>query len=297
MFVFSGKLKTHNVRPEWPPGIELKSAAHSPVGAVKSHGLIVDSRGLGQGKGRRLGRYALVYSLAGACNYWDELNGRRTIRAGEAFFVFPEIAHRYGGSGGNPWDELFIVFEGPVFDVWRERGLLDPRRPFLRLEPVPIWRRRIEDGLETGGRVGRAAALWQVVALQALIADALDAQTSGAHSPPAWIGAACDALSKPGAQTLRLPALARSLGVSFETFRKRFTATMGISPARWRSARMVDAAARLLAGTQLTGKEIAERLGFSDEFHFSRRIRELSGMTPTEFRRRAGAPAVERHRA
>lgn len=270
----------------WPQGIELKSSTHSPIGAVKSHGWLRASRGLGQGRGRKLGRYALVFSLSGTCSYWDEINGQRTIRAGEAFFVFPDIAHRYGGLANDPWDELFIVFEGPVFDSWRRQGLLDPRRPFLHLQPVRIWRRRFEACLETGGRVGQAAALWQVIALQALIADALEAQKPGGDTHPAWIEAACTLLSQPGAQTLRLPDLAKSLGVSFETFRKRFTATMGMSPTRWRSARMVDAAARLLTSAHLTGKEIAEKLGFSDEFHFSRRVRELSGMTPTELRKR-----------
>lgn len=283
----------------WPQGIELKSSAHSPIGAVKSYGWLKASRGLGQGRGRKLGRYALVFSLSGTCSYWDEINGQKTIRSGEAFFVFPDIAHRYGGLANDPWDELFIVFEGPVFDSWRKQGLLDPQRPFLQLQPVHIWRRRIEECLETRGRVGQAAALWQVIALQALIADALDAQKPGKDTHPAWIEAACALLSQPGAQTLRLPEVARSLGVSFETFRKRFTVTMGMSPTRWRSARMVDAAARLLTSTQLTGKEIAERLGFSDEFHFSRRVRELSGMTPTEFRRRtfqraSNAPASAR---
>jgi len=270
----------------WPPGVELSSSSSSPLGAVKLYGYLPDSRGAAQGSRRRLGRYALVYSLRGRCEYWDELNGHRVVRAGEAFFLFPEIAHRYGGTEPGGWSELFLVFEGPVFDLWRERGLLDPRRSFLTLEPVSVWRKRIEQCAGPAGRAGQAAVVRQVVALQALIADALEAQESHADTPPAWIAAACAALSEPGALQIRLPSLARSLGVSFETFRKRFTAVMGVSPGAWRAARMVDAAARLLADPALSGKEIADRLGFSDEFHFSRRFHELSGMTPTDFRRR-----------
>jgi AraC-like DNA-binding protein len=128
--------------------------------------------------------------------------------------------------------------------------------------------------------VGQADAIRQVVALQALIADALEAQELHADTPPAWIEAACAALSEPGTLQIRLPVLARSLGISFETFRKRFTAVMGVSPGAWRAARLVDAAARLLADPALSGKEIADRLGFSDEFHFSRRFHELAGMPP-----------------
>lgn len=278
----------------WPPGIELSSSATSPLGAIKLHGYLPDSRGLGQGEGRRLGCYAMVYSLSGRCQYWDELNGSRMIEEGEAFFLFPEVAHRYGGSTAHRWDEMFLLFEGPVFDLWRERGMLDPRKPFLRLEPIPVWRRRIEDCLDPAGRVGSAAVLRQILALQILLVDALAAQQSPEGVPPGWLTAACEVLSGSGAQQIRLPAIARSLGVSFETFRKRFTEIMGVSPGAWRAARMVDAAGRLLADPGMSSKLIAERLGFSDEFHFSRRFRVLAGMTPTNFRKRIGVMAKRR---
>ena len=39
-------------------------------------------------------------------------------------------------------------------------------------------------------------------------------------------------------------------------------------------------------GKQLSGKEIAEHLGFSDEYHFSKRFKQVTGLPPSEFRRR-----------
>lgn len=276
--------------------IVLQSSAGTPLGAIKLAGFIEDSRGAEQGAGRRLGRYALVYSLRGLCDYWDEHNGRRTVRPGEAFFLFPEISHRYGAKGDAGWDEFFIVFEGPLFDLWRAQGLIAPERAFLTLQPVEHWLRRLESCLETRGLLGRDAALRQVTALQTTVIDALAAGSSagGKGGPtPEWIELACAALNAEGAQALRLPALARSLGVSFETFRKRFTEVVGMSPGAYRSSRLVDEAGSLLATGRLTGKEIAARLGFADEYHFSRRFKALSGMTPTEFRRRVQGGAAE----
>jgi AraC family transcriptional activator of pobA len=37
--------------------------------------------------------------------------------------------------------------------------------------------------------------------------------------------------------------------------------------------------------TRMTNAQIATRLGFSDEFHFSRRFRQLRGQSPSEFRK------------
>ena len=99
---------------------------------------------------------------------------------------------------------------------------------------------------------------------------------------------ACAALSEPGAQALSLSGLAADLGLPFETFRKRFAAATGMSPGAYRSARLIDEAGRLLATGSLTCREIAERLGFRDEHYFSRRFRQLAGMSPTAFRQRVG---------
>ncbi len=71
-----------------------------------------------------------------------------------------------------------------------------------------------------------------------------------------------------------------------ETFRRRFTRELGIPPARFRAGKIMEAACHLLLYTSLTSAQIAERLNFSDEYHFSRRFKQIRGETPTQFRRR-----------
>ena len=40
-----------------------------------------------------------------------------------------------------------------------------------------------------------------------------------------------------------------------------------------------------------TNREIADRLGFCDEYHFSRRFKQVVGLSPKEFRALARSPA------
>lgn len=56
-------------------------------------------------------------------------------------------------------------------------------------------------------------------------------------------------------------------------------------PARLRAEWTVEAGCHLLQYTGMTGAQIAERLGYADEYHFSRRFKQLRGETPTQFRR------------
>lgn len=84
------------------------------------------------------------------------------------------------------------------------------------------------------------------------------------------------------------PAAARvagGMGVSYETFPRRFTQIVGLSPIRYRNRFLIERACRLMQETHLNDKEIAYRLGSYDEFHFSRRFKQVVGRSPTEFRK------------
>jgi len=52
----------------------------------------------------------------------------------------------------------------------------------------------------------------------------------------------------------------------------------------WR--RRVDAGVDLLTSTGLPVGEIARRVGFRSVYHFSRRVKQATGLPPTELRRR-----------
>jgi len=95
---------------------------------------------------------------------------------------------------------------------------------------------------------------------------------------------------------LDLAQVAAEAGLPYETWRKRFRAATGRSPARFRRERRVEAAATLLRTTALPQREIAARVGFHDEYHLSRRFREIAGVPPSALRRgwSGGPPARPR---
>lgn len=117
----------------------------SPLGRIAEAGYVRLGPGGGLKPWRMYGRYALVYLLDGAGYYADTRGGRQPLAPGNLVIVRPDLGHAYGphAAVGSFWHEYYLVFEGPVFDLWARGGLLlDAARPVRRLKPIDAWLRR-----------------------------------------------------------------------------------------------------------------------------------------------------------
>ena len=276
-----------------PEGWRFNSAVSSPLGGVTSAGFVPGST-YGAGPGRIYGQYALVYVLEGDAFYSDARGVRQDIGPGDMILVFPDLAHTYGPKGSGVWTTLWLSFSGKLFDLWRKQGLLDDRKPVYHLEPVDVWFRRLDAILGIARQEGYAAPpadyappLLEICRLQLLLAEIV----SGAGRQTAyqddlrWASRACALLDSTLAAETGWKKIAQQLGATPETFRKRFTRLVGHPPARYRMRRLVDRACELMQERRLTDKQIADALGFCDEFYFSRRFKQITGTSPRAFRR------------
>jgi AraC-like DNA-binding protein len=266
----------------------LESPLSTPAGGLQLAGALENNDGIDPRAMRVLGSYGLIYMVAGAGYYADARGGRRELGAGEVVLIFPELAHAYGPKPGSPWRHLYFVFEGPQFDLWRKRGLLDPARPVWRAEPVDFWIRRLEEAVRPEENHGRAAALralgrWlEVLAELLAVRDGESVEQAGGG----WLGESQRRLGEPDARGWPRPqAVARAVGLSYENFRKQFAARTGLSPGRFQQRRRIDRARSAIYQGGRTLKQIAEELEFSDVFHFSKTFKQVTGTTPSEFRR------------
>lgn len=80
--------------------------------------------------------------------------------------------------------------------------------------------------------------------------------------------------------------MARSLNVSESTLAKRFRKETGMSIGDYRQQLAMSRARQLLALGKLSVGEIAEELGYCDQFYFCRYFKERQGMTPSAYRQR-----------
>lgn len=263
---------------------------HNEPGAVTGASFLPASPGVKRGAMRVFGSYALVYVVAGKGTYRDARRVQHEISPGDCILVLPELAHHYGAMRGERWDEYHIIFEGELFDLWRAAGWLDAGRVVFRLEPMEEWLPRFRAFAEAPRAASRAQRAREVTELQRLLADILATAGDEQSSTPGWLQRACRVLEQDFEKPYNGHAAASAAGLSYQAFRKGFAREMGVSPARYRAARVMEAARSLMQHGNLTNAEIAGRLGFADEGHFSKRFKSVTGQTPRAFRHCLRAP-------
>ena len=103
-----------------------------------------------------------------------------------------------------------------------------------------------------------------------------------------------DRIDRDYAGQVGIPALAAEAGYSREHFIRAFRTAYGETPGRYRTRRRVERACELLRSANLTVTEICHLVGFTSLGSFSARFAEVTGLSPTAYRRTAaerGGPA------
>ena len=85
--------------------------------------------------------------------------------------------------------------------------------------------------------------------------------------------------------------LARDASMSVPHFFRCFRKVTGSTPISFLRRERINQAKRRLTESADSMKQIAEQVGYSDQFYFSRDFKRLTGVSPSEFRKREGGTA------
>ena len=83
---------------------------------------------------------------------------------------------------------------------------------------------------------------------------------------------------------LDMKQVAADLFVSYSWFRQAFKRRTGKSPNQYHMSLRVEKAKDLLSNPQMLVKDVAEQLGFKDEYYFSARFKRETGKSPRAYR-------------
>lgn len=131
------------------------------------------------------------------------------------------------------------------------------------------------------------------LALVTLLATRCRRREDGKGTPPgsAAVPEVISYIEEHFAEEITLEALAARSHYSRRHMTRLFLGETGMSPMEYLDAVRLDEASRLLLGTDLPISVIGVQCGFPDNNLFSRHFRRRRGLSPREYRRRAGGTA------
>lgn len=274
--------------PVKPLRIASQDHTGTRIGRIIATGYVDDGPQMLPRPRRILDSYALVVVHGGTGTFSDDMGGTRQIGPGDAILVLPGHSHWYGPHTGGRWSEIWLMFDGSIFDALRAGGVLSAEQPVRHLQPIEAWRTRLGEFVERRRPVGAVDRELEIIELGRTLVEL--GHTATTEPLPGPIEVAREMLAADLAAHLDLHGIALRVGMPYETFRKRFRAATGTSPAAFRLQRRIEAAKMLLRTTTMTHASIAEHVGFADEYHFAKRFRERVGTSPRTYRG-GGIPA------
>jgi len=210
------------------------------------------------------------------------------VRRGSCLVLRPGI--RYVGSHDpeDPMDVTWVHFEylGPAGRAVRPPGKELP--PLHRALQSADFCFELMGRLLAAFRSGKKgeAEIWLGAVLSELARQDARPERSGAERERALaIEELCASIRREPGARWRVSELARSFYVTPDHFGRMFRKYAGATPGEFVLRARIDAAMGLLRSSSHSVTRIAELLGYSDVYAFSRQFKLRTGLAPTAFRR------------
>jgi AraC family transcriptional regulator len=197
--------------------------------------------------------------------------------------------HRFSDAGGR----CFVLqFGSPWITRMRELGLGEVGTPVdLRRTRANWLAGELYREFQVGDTAAELAMEGYALAMLGEIARARARSEAGAKPP--WLIHAIDLLHADLGNAPTMAEIAAAVGVHPVHLSRTFSEHFGVTMGEYLRRQRVEWARHQLAGSDRTLADIAYAAGFSDQAHFSRVFKQLTGVTPGAYRKAGGAKARE----
>lgn len=237
--------------------------------------------------GRILQEFQVLYVTRGEGIYESEAGGKRQIKAGNAFLVFPGVWHRYGPNPETGWDECWIGFDGDVPRRLLLERCFRPQAPVFSIGLDASWQELFDRAieclkLETLGYAQMLAGLtFQILARMYVSGRA---EQVGGDFNDAIIRKTKLMIMERLTARVDWESLAAELHISYSWLRHTFRQHTGLSLHQYQTQLRLNKAKSLLGNSTHTIKEVAFQSGFECPYHFSHLFKRKTGMSPESWR-------------
>ena len=213
---------------------------------------------------------------------------QQTVCAGQALLLPKGVPHKYNSDSHQPWSIFWVHMDGHLAEQFT--SMLLPNDDSSLILDVPNMKEVIDE-FEQLLACRQATYQFNNFVLASNILRKLFSffitqnQFPIANDQSLINLQIVDGYLEKNIDTqVTLEEMAEISGLSKFHFAKKFQKQTGISPIRYFLELKIKHACELIDRTQLTIKEVSNRLGYDDPYYFSRLFKKIMGISPKQYR-------------
>lgn len=203
----------------------------------------------------------------------------------EVFVLPPNVTTFYQADGTDPWNYIWIHFDGTKAVEFLRKAGISTTQPVLHLQDPSGLKKHMEEILNhNGDELFCMGTLY--LFFQELISNSSRQVANKLEDPRLkYIKAIRDYIALKYYEPIRVQDFADLCGLERSYLTRMFKNATGHSPQEYLLSYRMKMAKHLLNDPNLTIEYIANSVGYADPFSFSKSFKNYTGVSPRQYRR------------
>jgi len=233
---------------------------------------------------RAIDHYALIYVIKGKGIYKDQDNKKYALSQGQIFQRIPGRIHSNHIDSNEEWFEGFVALGRKMYDSLKAMGVFKSQEPIVADSVNTAHEERL---LKQFYSIAVRMSSFDESQILSILAEELQTlqELLNIPAPKNDVELFCGLVNQSPEKRINLARFCETQGWGYESFRKKFKELMGKSPGNYVVEIRIDKAKHLLKSTNYQIGEIANLLGYSNQYEFSNQIKKFTNLSPSQFRR------------
>lgn len=213
------------------------------------------------------------------------------LEKGDIFVLPPNIISHYHADDENPWEYIWVTFNGTNARTYLEYAGITDNNPVIRSAIPTSQYLPLVKKILGANELTYANELKRVGYLFEILAKLIDAQQSAngpierryEYSSETYIKHALEYITN-NYDHIKINDIANFIGINRSYLTNIFKKKLDISPQKYLVQYRLEKAEELIRTTNLSIKDIASHIGYQDSLNFSKMFKKTYGVSPKYYR-------------
>ena len=237
-------------------------------------------------EGRILPEYQIIYIIKGE-GLFSAAGKTWNVIPGSMLMVMPGLKHWYKPVLEKGWHEYWVGFKGSYFDKLAKEGFLSEERLFFNIGRydylISVFHKIFDE-------VNSLKPLYQMKACSAVLTliTEMISRSRRQEQPDFYqqiVEKAKYLMESNIAGDINIPSIATQIGISTSRLNEIFKQFSSMTPYQYYIQLKIHKAEQILSEENISVKEAAWRMGFEDQYYFSRLFKNKTGIAPSDWKK------------